>query len=272
MLPSGLFGSGKVDWKAVWSQIKEIGGDFKGARFPTKEEHQAEWDRFQSLIDRVKKMQEDERNQWDQKKRESERLKNEIISQSYAAQPPSEFADIILTIATAGLSVVLSAIMGPFDQRKRELQNASEALQEGWAMLHQYKDRMTGQHKQEAFQALNNAKERLDMEWSRYKRERDQAYEKHRSQQAEKRAQWIHKVEDNISNLENKRERLNDVLSKRESHLSELYEKLSDARSDEYRSRVSDWISEEQDNIQEIKRKVENVEDWLKEARDKLNT
>lgn len=271
MLPGRMFGSTKTDWKAVWNQIKEIGGGFKGSRFPTKEERQAEWDKFQSLVARVKQMQEDERSKWDQKKRESEKLKDEIISKSYAAIPSSGSAEAILAVLTGGLSSVISAIMGPFDERKRELQYSSQALQEGWAMLHQYKDHITGQHKQEAFQALNNAKERLDMEWSRYKKERDQAYAEHRSQQAEKRAQWIHKVEDNISNLENKRERLNDALSKRESHLSDLYDKLSDARSDEYRSRVSDWISEEQENIQEIKRKLENVEDWLQEARDKLN-
>ncbi|MGH8576424.1 MAG: hypothetical protein ACREXX_12190 [Gammaproteobacteria bacterium] len=114
ILPGGLFGPTKSDWKAVWSEIKEIGGSFKGSRFPTKEEHQAEWDKFQSLVARVKRMQEEERSQWDERKRESERLKNEIISQSYAAQPPSGFADVILAIATGGLSVVLNAIMGPF--------------------------------------------------------------------------------------------------------------------------------------------------------------
>lgn len=67
MLPGGMFGPGKADWKAVWGQIKEIGGYFKDSRFPTKEEHQAEWDKFQSLVVRVKRMQEEERSQWDQR-------------------------------------------------------------------------------------------------------------------------------------------------------------------------------------------------------------
>jgi len=270
MLPSGLLGSGKADWKAIWSLVKEIGANFKGSIFPTKEEHQAAWDRFQSLVTSVKRTQDQERSQWNHNRQESERLKSEIIAQSYAAQPPSGFADAILSIVTGGISSVISAIMGPFDERKRDLENASNALKEGWSMLHRYKDSMTGQDKQEAFQALNRAKERLDNEWNTYKIERQRAYNKQQHEWERKKGEWLSRAQDNIRNLEDRRERLSSVLLKIEAHLSSLYDKLSDAGSDDYRSRVSGWIDEEQEKIREIKRKLENVENWLYEAREKL--
>jgi putative transposase len=33
--------SGKRDWKALWSMIKEISSDFKGVRYPTRDERSA---------------------------------------------------------------------------------------------------------------------------------------------------------------------------------------------------------------------------------------
>ena len=270
MLPGGLFGGGKADWKAIWSLIKAIGANFKGSRFPTKEEHQAAWNQFQSLVASVKQTQNEERSQWNHNKQESERLKEEIIAQARAAQPPSGFADAILAIMTGGISSILSAIMGPFDERKRELESASNALKIGWSLLHEYKDRMIGKDKQEAFQALNSAKERLDAEWNTYKIERQRAHDNHQREREVKRSEWLSRTQDQIRNLEDRRERLSSVLSHKEAHLSSLYDQLGSARSDDFRSRVSGWIEEEQESIREIRRKLENVENWLCEAREKL--
>jgi len=37
-----------------------VGDSFKGAKFPTHEEHQQAWDKFQSLVSDVKRTQEEE--------------------------------------------------------------------------------------------------------------------------------------------------------------------------------------------------------------------
>lgn len=270
LIPGGLFGSGTADWKAVWAKITEIGSNFKGARFPTKDDHEAHWQKFQALVARVKQLQGDQRAQWESKKRESESLRNEIVAYARAAAPPSGFADLIVTIATGGMNLALNALMGPFDERKADLKRASDALQEGWGKLHHYKDRMLGQHKQEAFQALNAAKEKLDHAWGVYKRERDRTFAEHQQEREGKREQWIYKMQAHISDLDSRRDRLTDILSKREAHLATLYDKLSDARSDDYRDRVSGWIEEEKTNIEGIREKLGKIEEWLRESREKL--
>lgn len=271
MIPSGFFSSGEPDWTLIWKQIKLVGASFKEARYPTQEEHQQAWDKFQRLVSDVKLHQQKEQEKWDQKKSESVRYRDRIISQANSARPSSGIADLILCIATGGMSAILNAIMGPFDEHKRELQRASEALEKGWAMLNEYKENMLGRDKHSAFQALNEAKERLDREWDSYKRERQKAYDNHQREREQKQQAWRVRTEENIRNLEDRRGRLNSVLSHKESHLEDLRSKLSDARSDDHRSRVSGWIDEEESNIKDIREKLSNVEDWLHEARSKWN-
>jgi len=272
MIP-GLFGFGKPDWKAIWNQIRITGQSFKGARFPTKEEHEGAWDKFQKLVSNVKAQQAQDQKGWEKKKDESERLRDMIVSRARAAQPyDSGLADVILTIATGGVNLLLDAIMGPFDEEKQMLQSCSERLKEGWALLHDNKEKMLGRDKGIAFEALNETKEALDRRWDRYKRERQRAWDEYQRERSEKRHNWEHKIEANISALEVRREKLNAVLAHKERHLDELHDKLSDARSDDFRSRVSGWISEEESSISEIREKLRNIEDWIYENRDKLRS
>jgi len=271
MIPSSFFSSAKPDWKLIWRQIKLVGSIFKGARYPTREEHQQAWDKFQNLVSDVKSRQGQEQEQWDQKKTESARYRDRIISQANSARPSSGIADLILLIATGGISGILNSIMG-LDEHKRELQRASEALRKGWGMLDEYKENMMGHDKHDSFQALSEAKEHIDREWDSYKRERQKAYDSHQMEHEQKQQAWRHRTEENITNLEDRRDKLNSILSHKESHLEDLRSKLSDAWSDDYRSRVSGWIDEEESNMQDIRDKLSNVEDWLYEARSKLNS
>ena len=61
MIPDGFLSFEKPDWKSIWDKIRVVGGSFKGAKFPTRDEHQEAWDRFQSLVAEVKEAQEEER-------------------------------------------------------------------------------------------------------------------------------------------------------------------------------------------------------------------
>lgn len=265
MMPSGFFSSSKPDWKAVWSQIRITGSSFKGVKFPTHEEHQQAWDRFQSLVNNVKQAQEEERRKWLENTSESAKLKDRIISQAYSARLSDGIADMVLAIATGGVSVALSAMMGPFDEKQRELEACSSQLKKGWDMLSEYKERMLGRDKQEAFQALNETKEILDRAWEDYKRERKKAFGDYQRERQQR-------TQENIRKLEERRERLNDILSRGESHLEDLRRKLSDAWSDDYRERVSGWIEEEESRIQDLRSQLSDVENWLYEARSRLNS
>ncbi len=272
MVP-GLFDFGKPDWKAVWNQIRITGQGFKGSRFPTKEEHESAWNRFQNLVSEVKTQQAQNQKSWEKKKDESERLKDMIVSCARSARPyDSGLADVILTIATGGAISLLNAIMGPFDEEKQMLVSCSERLQEGWTLLRDNKEKMLGKDKGIAFEALNETKEILDIRWDRYKRERQRAWDEYQRERSDRRHNWEQKIESNISALEDRREKLNGVLVHKERHLDELYDKLREAWSDDFRSRVSDWISEEESSISDIKEKLRNIEDWIYENKDKLRS
>jgi len=270
MVP-GIIDFGKPNWKATWNQIRITGKSFKGVRFPKKEEHEAAWEKFQDIVSSVKSHQEADQKRWQVKKEESERIRNSIISQAQAAEPyDSGLADVILTIATGGANLLLNAIMGPFDEEKQMLKNCGNQLQKGWDILNQNKNKMFGKDKQIAFEKLNYTKEMIDRRWTSYKNQRQTAWEKFQSEREAKRRAWENRVESNTRSLEERREKLNRVLSHKENHLNELYDKLNDARSDEFRSRVSGWISEEESSIRDIKEKLDNIEDWIYENKQKL--
>jgi len=276
MLP-GVFGFTKPDWKEVWNQIRLTGKSFKGTQFPTKEEHEAAWSKFQELVDKTKehqrKFQEENQKQWAKKRDLSASLRNQIVSLAQSAHPYNTgFADIVLTLVTGGVYLVLKELMGPFDEERDMLKSCSDKLRSGWALLKENKEKMLGKDKSIAFEELSRAKELLDRRWDIYKRERQKAYDQYQQQRQQKQNDWRRKMENSIRQLEERQLRLSQVLAHKERHLGELQNKLYSARSDDFRYRVSGWISEEEDSISEIRQKLSKIEGWIYENREKLRS
>ncbi|HOL72869.1 MAG TPA: hypothetical protein PLA43_20495 [Bryobacteraceae bacterium] len=268
-------------WSDVWEEIRNIGKAFKESRFPSPEDRQAAWDRFQSIVARVKECQKRARQEVSERISQSERHLEHIRSYAFKATPSSDSADAILAIATGGLSLVIKlgmeAILGPFDERKLELDRCSKALKEGWAYLSQNKAEMLGKHKKEAFDALSSASDSLGSAWDTWKTGRQQAIEHYRREKRAawearqaKREAWETRMRDNRAKLEDRLDRLEGALERRRSHLSELHDMRSTARSDSYRDRVDGWISEEEERIAEIEQKIDQVKEWISEIDAKL--
>jgi len=254
-------------WKDVWSEIRSIGQEFKESRFPTVQDRQTAWSRFQSIVARVKACQEQAMHEIEGRVGESERHLEQIRSYAWEATPSSASADALLAIFTGGLSVLVKegvqAILGPFDERKLELQRCNKAMKEGWAYLSENKTAMLGKHKQEAFNALKNASDSLEAAWDAWKRGRREAIDRFRAEkqaawEARKAKQetWETKMRENISTLEERLGRLESALDHRESNLSKLEGMRDSAWSDSYRERVDGWIDEEQERINGIKEKI----------------
>jgi hypothetical protein len=281
---------GKRDkWKDVWNEVKSIGQTFKESRFPTVQDRQAAWNRFQYIIANVKACQERAKEIFEERVRESKyHLEKILYSYAERATPSSESADAILAICTGGLSILIKAgieaILGPFDERKLELQKCNEALKEGWAYLSQNKAEMLGKHKKEAFEALNKTSEALHEAWYIWKSARREAIEQyHAEKQAAwearqaKREAWIAKKEaweermkENISKLEHRIDQLENVLDRRQSNLSKLEDMRDSAWSDSYSDRVNGWIDEENDRIRDIERKIDQIKGWISDMTAKL--
>jgi DNA repair exonuclease SbcCD ATPase subunit len=272
MIPDGIFSSEKPDWKSVWGQIRVVGASFKAVKFPTHDEHQEAWEHFQRIVAHVKESQAEEHQQWEEKKRESSRYKDEIVHQAELAKPSGPMDDLVLSIATGGLSTALSALMGPFDEIKDELMSCSEHLKQGWALLNEHKENMLGQDKKEAYNALYQAQEQLNQAWVDYKRERQQAFDDSHTERQRKHDEWVTRIEANIDKLEDRRANLLERIAHREDILNSLREKLDNAWSDDYHDNISGWIDEEEGKLDALRSKLENVENWIEEARSRLNS
>ena len=276
-------------WRDVWSEIKNIGQAFKECRFPTAQDRQSAWNRFQSIIANVKACQERAKEIIEERVRESKyHLEQILYSYAERATPSSESADAILAICTGGLSILIKAgidtILGPFDERKLQLQSCNEALKEGWAYLSQNKAEMLGKHKKEAFEALKKASEALHEAWDKWKSARREAIEQYHAEKQTaweerqaKRQAWIAKKEaweermrENISKLEDRLDRLGSALDHRQSNLSKLEGMRDSAWSDSYRERVEEWIDEENDRINDIERKIDQIKGWISDIEAKL--
>ena len=107
MIPAGFLLGDNWDFKGIWQQIKVTGAAFKGVRFPTQDEHQAAWSRFQDLVQKVKDKQNERRSNFKEKREFSERLRDNLICQAEYALPDSGLGDVILTLATGGISFIV---------------------------------------------------------------------------------------------------------------------------------------------------------------------
>jgi chromosome segregation ATPase len=271
----------RTKWRDVWSEVKNVGQAFKESRFPTAQERQAAWGRFQSIIARAKACQQRARDEVEGRIRESERHLEQIHSYAWRATPSPESADALLAILTGGLSVLvkagIEAILGPFDERKLELQRCRDALKEGWAYLSRNKGEMLGKHKREAFEALSNASDSLGRAWDTWKTGRQRAIEHYRAEKRAvwearhaKREAWEARMRENISKLEDRLNRLESARDRRQSNLSRLEDMRDSARSDSYRERVDGWISDERARIAEIESKIDQTKGWISEGKAKL--
>lgn len=248
----------QTKWKPVWGLIRDIGASFKDIRYPSQQAREDAWARFQSLVQRVKEGQANEQSQYEERARESERHKYEIMHCASMAIPRS---DAIVHVVTFGISLLAKAAINklipgpPIDEERDILQSCSKSLAEGWALLSRYKGEMLGRDKHEAFEALRVARERLQEAWEEWKRGRQAAYEERqrnrevkrqsyeeqqraREERATKHAAWRKRVETNIDNLEQRLEKLTAVLAHKESHLDELRDKRDSAWNDDFRERV----------------------------------
>jgi hypothetical protein len=269
----------RTRWKPIWEQIRLIGASFKGIRYPTPEERQQAWLRFQSLIQQVREAQAKDDELRKPLMEESERHRDDIIAQAKNAIPPSGFEEGLADALLAPIKMIgalASRLLPgePTDERKDMLLACSAALKRGWDMLSDYKGAMLGRHKQEAFEALTHSKGVLDAAWEKWKEGQHEAYEvrqQAREERATKHAAWRERVEDRIERLQDGLRRLLAAQARKEAHIEELREKRDSAWNDNFRELVEGWIEEEEERLREIREKIESAERCLEEEREKLS-
>jgi hypothetical protein len=268
--------SDRRDWKALWSTIKELSSDFKGVRYPTRDERNAAWSRFQSIVQNIKQAQAKEFEQRNARVEQSTAHLSQIQSLASSAGTDDAFVELILHVATGGMTLIaklaLDALLGKSDEEFQRLQGRSEIMKRAWAYLSDHKTEMTGRDKATAYALLEKTKERLDNDWGRWKTHRQEIVAERNREREAKRQEWRVGQRQFIERLEGAEYKLEAAISRRQEHLSKLIGQYESAWSDGYRERVQGWIEEERSNIADIESKLEDVRAKLSEARLRLDS
>ena len=210
----------------------------------------------QECFDAIQSMRGRHNECWDRvksdqtnKKYRSEHLKNDILSDVEHTRP----CEIPCTP------------FGVLDINIDEMKALSALLAKAGNRLHDHREEMFGEHKQECFNAILDMRKVHDVWWDELRRRRNEHYEN-------KKSEIRTKI---MANLENNRGRLYSAasnLEKMRASKSDLEDKISSAWNDDFRERAEGWLSELNDKIGSVEEYIDRIEAWIREDEEKLNS
>jgi hypothetical protein len=270
-------------WTFVWEEIRRIGVEFKGIRYPSREAKDTSWQRFQGIVDTVKHQQAEVHKERDAFRKRSEEHKWEILACARDAMPMNALEDMAYIFSGMALleTVVTEAVNllpGPsLDPWRQALEARSRRLAEGRHLLSAYKGEMLKKDKDEAFEALNRASELLERDWTAWKEAKRRDYEARQEARRardearrQKQEEWQDRMRQRISNLEAQLQKLEEVEARAEANIEKLRDMEYSARGDTHRERVRGWLEEATDKLQSIQERKATVQEWLRDACSKL--
>jgi len=286
-------------WKTLWALVGEIGYGFKNIRYVTREDREQAWERFQELVSQARTKSEsakrrfNERQQeWKLKEERSQRSSDNIRRKAMRSHPTTSGGSVVADIVLLPLTLIQRIIeellgvteLDRLEEIRRELVKCSDMLKEAWNEFSNCKQNMLPGDKNEAFRSLQEARDKLNYGWQRWKEikgelhnikhreweKRQREREERRVEREIKRRLFLERVEANISKLEDKLSHSRDALTRKENHLDELKGNYYGAWNDSFKERCSEWIQETEETISNIKEHIERLESWLEQERDKL--
>lgn len=266
----------RADWKGLWGRIKDASAAFKQVRYPSRDEQQRAWERFQGIVQEVKERQAVFFEQKKATRSQSEQHLSRITSLAERSKRDSGLGDLALLLATGGMSLAIQvgvdALLGKSDPEHQRLKERSSAMKAAWAYLSEHKAEMIVAHKNSAFALLQEIKESLDDDWQHWKDAKQQARGALDAQRQAKQEAWQISQRSFILRLEEALDKLEAARERRQEHLEALIDRYRSARSDEYRNKVESWIDEERGRISDIEAKISDVRGKLSDARLRLNS
>lgn len=276
-------------WRKLWSLVKEVRSGFKGTRFPSPEQNKAAWDKVNRLVSEAEARSEREKEEriqreraWEARQERSMRVVNSVNSQIGQTAPISGLEHMIGSVILAPIMMIesmLRTILGleQLDEMHEDLKNCSYHMKQAWQVFNDNKRAMLPGDKNQVYQDLVSAQERLNQAWESWKRakndfhERSRAeYEQRQRNKAEKHREFVRRVEANIENLEEKISKAEYALQHQRNHLENLRDQYSSAWNDSFKDRCSDWIDEAETRISDIEGSIDRMRGWIENERDKL--
>ena len=181
------------------------------ARKNEREKKQREWEERQREREKKQKeweerqqVREKKQREWEERVSRSKSHLDTISSLARSADPSSEvssaFADMILAIATGGVSIILQNLLGEMDtikQRSQYLRTCSNKIKDARNYFNQHKNEMIGQDKAQAFSSISHVQERINSAWGDLTENRkrvsdsiQRAREEKEKERAAKQAAW----------------------------------------------------------------------------------
>jgi len=162
-----------VSYELAWKEIKKIGESFKSVRYPTVDEKNQAWDRFQTMVAQIKQSQ---NRPWETERfsETSKKFKEKILAQIVLAKPPCGIEEAFGATVLKPLNIVSNVADAtlpwpPIKDSRKIMEDCSAQLKSGWAIFNLHKKDMTGKDKHEAYNSLNNVHGRLNEAWDKWR-------------------------------------------------------------------------------------------------------
>ena len=253
-----FFQTERSDWRPVWALCRQIQSEFKGFQgFKTRDEHQAAWERFQTIRQRASRLADIEKERF---AAQSLSLKDEILDEAKSAYW-SMSGDFFV-----------GTILGETDLA--ELQELQSILKGAGQKLSQNKHLMTKSDKEQCFEKIKEVRESHDRCYEKLKEMKNARREASRRKSEEferKREAWRERTQANIAKNNDKLDRARGALERTRDRISEIEGKLYETDSDKWRGIFSEWLSEAQSKESDIEESIARIESWISEDQSKLD-
>lgn len=245
------------DWRPVWDLCKEIQAEFKGFKgYKTRDEHQAAWDRFQTLRKRASKLADIEKEKF---ANQSARLRDRILPEARGAR------------YSMSTDFFVGAVLG--HTTIEELQQMQSRLKEAGRVLSENKALMTREDKESCFEAIKEARESHDRFYEKYKlmkAERREATQRRNEEFERKQSEWRDRVQANISRNMANLQKARGALNRAQDRIREIEGKIYESDSAKWQGIFGEWLSEARAKESDIEASIEQIEGWIREDESKL--
>lgn len=245
--------------KCIFDRCQEIQEGFNSKpRYPTREQREAVWVRFNGLRSKAFNMRNENRGQ------DSGKLCGELLREL-------GHADYNLGHIIAENTFLF------FDKADTaEMKQKGEILSGVRQRLRENKGVLTHEHHQEIWSRILQVQSNLDAWWGKWKAQKEQrdaewqAKAKRHDEWKEKKEAWEERVKENLRKNGEKLEKAEGALAKAQAHAEELREKVESAWNDTFKSRASEWLDQEEERIKSIEEHVQRLKNWIEEDEKKL--
>lgn len=257
----------RFDWKALHGRAREIQAGFSaGIRYPTGEERQRAWERFNEVRSKLHASNEAD---WKRRKEHSASLRREMIARANSATLPGA------TEAILGLLSGATLLLGGLSDD--DVKEKGRRLREAGRMLSDKKHEMLYDDKQLVWERIQEVQREHDKWWTGYKRERTRRWEEQNRQFEEKQAECrrgtlerIEKAKNNKASNTDRLEKALKAVVRVRTNIAENEVKRASAQSDKWRDLFGQWVREGEVQARDVEKQVDRLRGWIEEDRQRI--